>query len=220
MSVRPPTWAAQLDRGALDGHAPFVHLCPLLDGGLTGAAQTRPAHIGRDPLHNRLVLFLATALVAPKVATAQVPFMHNALELDSLAFTKLQARVTSRDSVRVRGVFGTFVIRRPMLASDSLLPATDNSGTPGPRVGLRDVASIQVRGGAAGTGALVGAGVGFAGGLAAGLGLAATFCSDGGCSNEGGGIAVITLGSTAAGALIGALIGAPFKKWHTIYRAR
>src|SRR5438876_5724139 len=102
------------------------------------------------------------------------------------------------------------------MTSDSLLA----EATMGPRVGLSDVARIQVRGGASGTGALVGAGVGFAGGLAAGLGLSASLCSDGGCSNEAGGAAVITLGSTAAGALIGALLGAPFQKWHTVYPTR
>jgi hypothetical protein len=90
----------------------------------------------------------------------------------------------------------------------------------GPRVGLSDVTRIQVRGGASGTGALVGAGVGFAGGLAAGLGLSSSLCSDGGCSNETGGTAVIALGSTLAGALVGALIGAPLRKWHTVYQAR
>ena len=171
-------------------------------------------------MDNRLVLLLATALVPPKITVAQVPWMHNALELDSLAFATLQARLASQDSVRVRGVFGEVIIRRPTLTTDSLLPGADRSGTSGPRLGLGDVTSMQVRGGASGTGALVGAGVGFAGGLAAGVGLAASLCSGGGCSNEGGGVAVVALGSTAAGALIGALSGAPFKKWHTVYRAR
>lgn len=135
-------------------------------------------------------------------------------------FAKLRAHLASQESVRVRGAFGEVVIRRPTLTTDSLLPQTDTSATIGPRVGLRDVTSIQLRGGASGTGALVGAGVGFAGGLAAGVGLATSLCSGGGCSNAGGGAAVITLGSTVAGALIGALIGAPIQKWHTVYRAR
>ena len=79
---------------------------------------------------------------------------------------------------------------------------------------------IQVRGGASGPGALVGAGIGFAGGLAAGAALSSSLCSDGGCSNAGGGTAVIALGATVAGALVGALIGAPLRKWHTVYEAR
>src|SRR2546422_5979534 len=54
----------------------------------------------------------------------------------------------------------------------------------------------QVQGGASGTGALVGASVGFAGGLAAGLGLSSSLCSDGGCSNAGGGTAGIAIGAT------------------------
>ena len=120
----------------------------------------------------------------------------------------------------MQGSFGEVVIHTPTLTTDSLLAATDSSGTPGPRLGLSDVTRIQVRGGASGTGALMGAGVGLAGGLAVGIGLSASLCDDGGCSNQGGGTAVIALGSTLAGALLGALIGAPLKKWHTVYEAR
>ncbi len=171
-------------------------------------------------MHRRVVLLLATALVAPAATMAQVPSTRNALGLDSVAFAALRARVTSQDNVRVRGTFGELVIRRPTLTADSLLAGADSSGTPGPRVSLRDVNRIQVRGSAAGTGAAVGAGVGFAGGLLVGLGLSAALCGEGGCNSEASGVTVITFGSTAGGALLGTLVGAPLKKWHTVYRAR
>ncbi len=171
-------------------------------------------------MRTRLALLLATALLAPEATVAQAPMAGNGLGLDSRTFAELQALVASQDSVRARGSFGEVVISAPTLTTDSLLPATDGSGTPGPRLGLSEVTRIQVRGGASGTGALVGAGVGLAGGLAAGIGLSASLCSDGGCSNAGGGTAVIALGFTAAGALVGALIGAPIRKWHTVYEAR
>ena len=174
----------------------------------------------RDPLRTGLVLLLATALLAPEASFAQAPATGNDLGLDSLTFAELQALVASHDSVRLQGSFGEVVLRTPTLTTDSLVAESDSSGTPGPRLGLSDVTRIQVRGGAGGTGALVGAGVGLAGGLAAGLGLSASLCNDGGCSNEGGGIAVIALGSTVAGALLGALIGTPLKQWHTVYQAR
>ena len=90
----------------------------------------------------------------------------------------------------------------------------------GPGVDLGDVTRIQVWRGASGTGALVGAGVGLAGGLAASIGISKSLCSDGGCANETGGSAVITLASTAAGALLGALIGGSLKNWRTVYRSR
>ena len=167
-------------------------------------------------MRTRLILLLATALLAPQGAVAQTPGPGNALRLDSLSFAELQGLIASQDSVRVRGSFGEVVVLRPTLTPDSLLAAT----TTVPRVGLGDVTRIQVRGGASGTGALVGAGVGFAGGLAAGLGLSSSLCSDGGCSNEAGGTAVIALGATVVGALVGALIGAPLRKWHTVYEAR
>ena len=154
----------------------------------------------------RLVLLLATALLAPDATVAQTP--DNGLGLDSLSFAQLQGLIASQDSVRVRGSFGEVVILRPRLTPDSL-PA---AATLGPGVGLSDVTRIQVRGGASGTGAMMGAGVGLAGGLAAGLGLSSSLCEGGGCSNEGGGTAVIALGSTLAGTLVGALIGAPLRK--------
>jgi hypothetical protein len=172
-------------------------------------------------MRNRVILLLATALVAPRATVAQVPLTSNALGLDSPTFTDLQTRLASRDIVRVRGTFGQVIVRRPALTTDSLLAPTDISGMPGPRLGLRDVTSIQVRGGASGTGAIVGAGVGFAGGLAFSVALIAGLCYEdegGACNNDTA--LVITLGSTAAGALLGALIGAPLKKWHTVYRAR
>ena len=167
-------------------------------------------------MHTRLALLLATTLLAPEATVAQAP-AGNDLGLDSLGFVELQGVIASQDSVRVRGSFGEVIMRTPTLTTDSLLPAAADSG---PHLALSDVTRIQVRGGASGTGALVGAGVGFAGGLAAGLGLSASLCEGGGCSNETGGTAVIALGSALAGTLVGALIGAPLRKWHTVYQAR
>ena len=142
------------------------------------------------------ILLLATALLARGATVAQTPGTGNGLELDSLSFAELQGLIASQDSVRVRGSTGEVVVLKPTMSRDSLLAGT----TLGPRVGLSDVTRIQVQGGASGTGALVGAGVGFAGGLAAGLGLSSSLCSDGGCSNAGGGTAVIALAGAGAGA--------------------
>lgn len=170
-------------------------------------------------MHTRLVVLVATALLAPQVAVAQSPATRNGLGLDSLTFAELQTLVDSQDSVRVEASWGQVIIRGPTLTTDSLLAAPDSSGASGPCFGLGDVTRIQVWRGASGTGALVGAGLGLAGGLAASIGISTSLCSDGGCANETGGSAVITLGSTAAGALLGALIGAPVKKWRTVYRS-
>jgi hypothetical protein len=178
------------------------------------------SNIETDPLHTRLVVLLATVLVAPKAVVAQSPATRNGLGLDSLTFCELQTLVASQDSVRVEAIWGQVVIRRPTLTTDSLLAAPDSSGVAGPRVGLGDVTRIQVWRGASGTGALVGGGVGLAGGLAASIGISKSLCNDGGCANETGGSAVITLGSTAAGALVGALIGGSLKKWRTVYGSR
>lgn len=167
----------------------------------------------------RTDLLLLTALLTPQLTVAQAPLPDNALRLDSQNFAKLRTRLSSKNSVRVHGVLGTVYVRQPTLTRDSLLGAIDSSGTPGPRLGLVDVTRIEVRGNANTTGGLVGAGVGLAAGLAAGLALVA-YCSDGGgCTNEAGGVVFITVGSTAAGALLGALIGTQVTKWHTVYQA-
>jgi hypothetical protein len=167
----------------------------------------------------RADLVLLTALLAPRLIVAQEPLPDNALRLDSQTFTTLRIRLSSRDSVRVHGALGTVYVRKPTLTNDSLLGAIDRSGTPGPRLGLVDVTRIQVLGNASRTGTLVGAGVGFVGGLAAGVGLTAALCNDGGCTNATGGVAVIAVGSSFAGALLGALIGTQFHRWHTAYQA-
>lgn len=169
-------------------------------------------------MNTRLAILLATALVAPKTAVGQSPATGNGLGLDSLTFAELQTLVTSQDSVRVLASWGQVIIRGPTLTADSLLAAPDSTGVSGARMSLGDVKQIQVWRGASGTGALVGAGVGLAAGLAASIALSKSLCSDGGCSNEAGGTAVVTLGSTAGGALLGTLIGAPVKAWRTVYR--
>jgi hypothetical protein len=167
----------------------------------------------------RANFLLLTALLTPQLIAAQSPLPANALRLDSQTFVELQTRLSSENNVRVHGVLGTVYVRQPTLTRDSLLGAIDRSGTPGPRLGLVDVTRIQTRGNANGTGGLVGAGVGLAAGLAAGFALVA-YCSDGGgCTNGAGGVVFLTVGSTAAGALLGALIGTQVTKWHTVYQA-
>ena len=169
----------------------------------------------------RALALLLLALAAPQLLPAQGPALRNGLGLDSLRFGYLQARLASRDSVRVTGTFGAVVLRRPTLTPDSLVAATPRSGgTPVAPLALTEVTRIQVRGGASGTGALIGAGVGLAAGIAASVSLHASLCSGGGCSNEAGGSAVIVLGSTIGGALLGALVGLPVRKWHTVFSRR
>jgi hypothetical protein len=187
-----------------------------LDTPDSGQATEVEVALTEDTL--RADLLLLAGLLTPQITVAQAPLSGNAWKLDSLTFAKLRSRLSSRDSVRVHGAIGTVYLRRPTLTRDSLLGAIDHSGTPGVRVGLVDVTRIQVLGNASRTGTLIGAGVGFTGGLAAGLGLAASLCSDGGCTNETGGVAVITVGSLFTGALLGALIGTQVKKWHTVYQ--
>jgi hypothetical protein len=141
------------------------------------------------------------------------------LGLDSAAFARLQARVNTKDRVRIRTRSHRWlIITRPNLTTTQVeSPATDPFD-------LRSVAVVQVRGNSAGTGAMVGAGVGFVPGFLAGT-LLAGFCLDfggGGCSDPsigerlGVGVAV-GIATASIGALLGAATGA-IPRWKTVYR--
>jgi hypothetical protein len=161
-----------------------------------------------------LAVVVTTATLA---AGAQTPGPTN----DSLDNAWLRSQINGQALIRVRGVWGSADLSRPQLAGRTLsYGRTTSLGTTSlalpHSLALDSVDRIQVRGNASGTGAMVGGGIGLLGGLAASIGLSAALC-DGGCSNQGSGIAIVTLGSTLGGALIGALIGSTIKKWKTIY---
>ena len=130
----------------------------------------------------------------------------------------LSSRINGQALIRVSGSWGTRDLVQPRLSGSSFSYAAmepDSSAAP---MMLDSIVRIQVRGNSAGTGALIGAGIGFVGGLVSMIALTSALCSDGlGCSNEGGGTAMVTLRTTFGGALLGALIGSQTKKWVTIY---
>jgi hypothetical protein len=130
----------------------------------------------------------------------------------------LSSRINGQALIRVSGRWGTRYLVGPHLSGRSLAFETmeppDSATT---QLTLDGIDRIQVRGNAAGTGALIGAGIGLVGGLATGIGLTSSLCSDGGCGDTGGGTAFLAIVSTFGGALLGALIGSASKRWHTIY---
>ena len=163
--------------------------------------------------HMRLLhLAMTLGLVAlPSALTAQAPDTLTPAQRAGLALARLGAgqrvRIVTRDSEFVEGSV--------MAASPNLLRLRTD-GTlilPASRVD-----SLWVRGGShAGTGALIGGAV-----LGIGLGVLAQGFShaEGGCNEPGYGRGCgpapffegLLIGG-AAGALVGALIGAPFPKW-------
>ena len=131
----------------------------------------------------------------------------------------LSSRINGQALIRVSGRWGTRYLVGPHLSGRTLAFETmeppDSAAAP---LMLDGVDRIQVRGNAAGTGALIGAGIGLVGGLAMGIGLTSSLCNDGlGCGNAGGGTAFFAVASTIGGALLGSLIGAASKRWKTIY---
>ncbi len=99
--------------------------------------------------------------------------------------------------------------------------AAERSGEPTPgRVPWEAVWEVQVRKSAWLTGASVGGGIMGTLGLLGGL-TATQECLgfDLWCGLDAGGVVALTMLSAASGAAIGALIGAPLKKWHTVYSA-
>ena len=171
-------------------------------------------------LRSLLALAFVTT-TATLAARAQTPGETS----DSLDNVWLRSQINGQALIRVRGVWGSFDLDRPQLDGRTLSYAeTAPRGVSSlalPRsLSLDSIDRIQVPGNAAGKGAAVGAGIGLLAGLVMSAGLSASLCSDGGCSSQGSGTAIVTLGSTAGGALLGALIGGTVKKWKTIYRDR
>ena len=130
----------------------------------------------------------------------------------------LSSRINGQALIRVSGEWGTRYLVRPHLSGRSLAFEAMEPPDSVAQLMLDGLDRIQVRGNAARTGALIGAGIGLVGGLAMGIGLTSSLCDDGlGCGNAGGGTAFFAVVSTIGGALLGSLIGAASKRWETIY---
>lgn len=130
----------------------------------------------------------------------------------------LSTRINGQALIRVSGRWGSRLLVQPRLSGGALTyAATEPADSLASPLRLDSVERIQVRGSAAGTGALIGAIGGLVGGMALSIGVTSTLCNDGGCSNQAGGTAGIAIVSTMGGALLGALIGSVSRKWQTIY---
>lgn len=153
------------------------------------------------------------------LSTALAVVIAGSLHAQADSGSDLSSRINGQALIRVSGQWGTRYLVRPHLSGRTLaFAAMDPPDSAAAPLLLDSVDRIQVRGNAAGTGVLIGAGIGLVGGLATGIGLTSSLCNDGlGCSNAGGGTAFIALVSTAGGALLGALIGSASKRWQTIY---
>lgn len=160
-------------------------------------------------------LLTITAVGAPASLTPAAPIRESP--------SWLSRQINGKTRIRVFGAWGVSYLEKPWLSGDTLTFAAIGSEGPDPRsdparaLAFREVNRIQVRASAAGRGACWGAIIGLVGGLAAGLGIDASLCGDSACDNEGGGIALIAIGSTAGGALVGAIVGAPMERWKTVY---
>lgn len=121
--------------------------------------------------------------------------------------TSLARQVNRAAKVRVSVAGGSRELVRPTLAGDVLY---FDAGAGGARdsISLARVATLQVRRSAWARGAVLGAVIGGAGGLVVGV-------------SAGPGVDIVgfTMYSAAGNAVWGALIGAPFKRWVTVYRA-
>jgi hypothetical protein len=146
------------------------------------------------------------ASVLPTVAAAQGPPVAGTHE-----FTHLQAAVAGKRTLVLHADGRQEEFARAWLDPDGILRrAADSTGVP-----LGALASIKVRQSSAVRGARIGAIVGGLSFLAIGISMAQDDFFDAGT----GDVAVITLVGLGGGALTGALLGAPFNHWETVYRA-
>lgn len=146
------------------------------------------------------------ASVLPTVVTAQGPPVAG-----THGFTHLQAAVAGRRVLAVHSdgrqeeLSGVALYR-----TGELRHPNDSSGLP-----INSLQAIKVRKSGAGRGARIGAVVGGLSFLALGVAMA----QDDLLQASGGAAVMITVIGMSGGAVTGALLGAPFSYWKTVYRA-
>jgi hypothetical protein len=171
----------------------------------------------------RSVLVISLVLAMPASAVAQTKAVPQQAAGDPAAAAELGERVAGRDRIRVRTPEGWMVLRQPLVHGAGIDYVAANGGGPG-QLAWGEFSDVQVRKGAALTGALVGASVFALGGAL--VGVTGTEPCSGGflefdfhCGYGATEIVLLTFGGAAVGALVGAAIGAAFSKWSTVYRA-
>lgn len=149
---------------------------------------------------NRAMLLLLAGLAAPELGVAQI--RDHSTEPKGSQLSRLRDRVNGRREVRVRTPTGRDVFYDPNLASPGTLYLSP-PGSGGDSLSLSDIREIQVRGSAAGTGAIIGRAFGGGLGLVGGIALA----SDPAWDLGPGCVAKATLTGALLLCLPGALIG-------------
>lgn len=170
-----------------------------------------------------IVLLMISALLGlPSGLEAQTRADTLPARPDSVTRAEIGARVAGQEKIRVRTVTGQLELLGAAVSPMGIDYAAERSGesTPG-RVPWEAVWEVQVRKSAWLKGATLGGGIMGTLGLLGGL-SATQEC--GGflpiwCGLDAGDVVALAMVSAASGAAIGALIGAPLKKWHTVYSA-
>ncbi|HEX5030147.1 MAG TPA: hypothetical protein VFX78_01655 [Candidatus Eisenbacteria bacterium] len=142
-------------------------------------------------------------LVAPASPVGMLP-----TRADSIAFQSVIRRVKPHATARVLSSRDTVIVK----GQDMSYQGVQRYGHPDSTLGWADVKQVQRRGSAAGQGAMVGA-------IAFGaLGMIAGASESNNSSSQASGAEVVagTLVSAAAGALLGALVAAPVKRWKNV----
>jgi hypothetical protein len=151
---------------------------------------------------------------------------------NSAATLELATRLSRHGTARVQTRDGWLELTQPRLADRTALTyvAAGPVGSeasfvdPSQSLNFADISEIQVRGNFAGRGAITGGVI--VGGLALLVTLPFTRPCRGGwadlgtpCGVSSGDVLATTIIAGAGGALVGAVIGAPLKRWKTVYRA-
>ena len=180
--------------------------------------RTRIASIG--------LLAFATAISIPLAAGAAPiePIVNAGTDPvpDSIARANLSRVLAGHSRLRVVGRSGAFELGDPKITSEGvaferILPAPDSiPPSRGPAVPWSEISALEVRGNAAGQGAVVGGVTGGLLGALLGFGLSEALRSEG----EPRSSFIIAGGGTGAviGLIGGAIVGAPFRRWTTIYQ--
>ncbi len=165
----------------------------------------------------------AAAVDVPSASALADDSIPSSTRADSLVYAKVITRVGARSKLRALGWRAPLEVRGSDVGLEGVRyyepPASAGDRGEGTKV-LRwsEIHKVQVRGSAAGKGALIGATV--LGGLGLIVGMSATApCSgfDIWCGASATDALGITLISAVSGALVGGILGAPLRHWKTAY---
>ena len=162
-------------------------------------------------MEKRWMRRLSACFLASLIALAGLSYPAGAAQIEKGSV--LAAKIEHRKKARVLAASGKKIVVGPVILAEGVVSSNESGGYDrSTLIPWTDIRTIQIRKNGAGRGALIGGGVG------AGLGLMAIAVA-GGTISAHGDLAKVMLYPVLTGLVSGALLGARFPPWKTVYAA-